>query len=103
VRRPLALQPELLNMQPAPPPGWVNTMEEFEKVEKKKKEASEDRPKWESGICSCCSDPLSCAIGTVAPCVLFGMPGQAPLPLAFKRLFQTHVKSPPIGGGTART
>jgi Cys-rich protein (TIGR01571 family) len=62
-------------------------------VEKKKKEASDDRPKWESGICSCCSDPLSCAIGTVAPCVLFGMPGQAPLPLAFKCLFQAYAKS----------
>jgi len=63
-------------MQPAPPPGWVNKMEEFDKVEKKKQEV-DDRPKWESGICSCFMDPTSCAIGTVAPCVLFGMPGQA--------------------------
>jgi len=62
-------------MQPAPPPGWVNKMEEFDKVEKKKQEV-DDRPKWESGICSCFMDPTSCAIGTVAPCVLFGMAKQ---------------------------
>lgn len=59
-------------MQPAPPPGWVNKMEELERIEKKKKGEEEDRPRWETGICACFMDPTTCAIGAVAPCVLFG-------------------------------
>jgi Cys-rich protein (TIGR01571 family) len=58
-------------MKPAPPPQWVNKMEELERVEKKKVEA-DDRPRWETGICACFMDPVTCAIGAVAPCVLFG-------------------------------
>ena len=44
-----------------------------EEVGEKKKQEVDDRPKWESGICSCFMDPQSCAIGAVAPCILFGM------------------------------
>ena len=59
-------------MQPAAPPGWVNKMEELERIEKKKEEA-DDRPHWETGLCACFMDPVTCAVGAVAPCVLFGV------------------------------
>lgn len=62
-------------MKPAPPPDWVNKMEEIEIATKEKKEHFE-RPNWESGICSCFVDPATCALGAVAPCILFGMSKQ---------------------------
>jgi hypothetical protein len=46
-------------------------MEELERIEKKKEEA-DDRPRWETGLCACFMDPVTCAVGAVAPCVLFG-------------------------------
>jgi hypothetical protein len=58
-------------MQPAPPPGWVNTMEEFEKKEQAKAQKPE-YPRWETGLLSCFMDTNSCMIGLCCPCVLFG-------------------------------
>ena len=59
-------------MRPAPPPGWINKMEEVEVAQKQEKAQKVQGPQWETGICSCFQDRTSCMLGAVAPCVLFG-------------------------------
>ena len=76
-------------MKPAPPPDWVNKMEEIEIATKEKKEHFE-RPNWESGICSCFVDPATCALGAVAPCILFGMKYEQ---LAACNLYTAHTQN----------
>ena len=57
--------------------------------EKEKKEHFE-RPNWESGICSCFVDPATCALGAVAPCILFGMKYEQ---LAACSLYTAHTQN----------
>eukprot|EP00283_Hemiselmis_rufescens_P003309 CAMPEP_0173433338 /NCGR_PEP_ID=MMETSP1357-20121228/10820_1 /TAXON_ID=77926 /ORGANISM="Hemiselmis rufescens, Strain PCC563" /LENGTH=255 /DNA_ID=CAMNT_0014398033 /DNA_START=35 /DNA_END=802 /DNA_ORIENTATION=+ len=57
-------------MKPAPPPGWVNKMDEKDEGKKKKLDQG---AQWHSGILGCASDPLACLLGCAAPCVLYGM------------------------------
>lgn len=54
-------------MQPVPPPGWKNFMEEDKAVQKEK---AQD---WDSGVLGFCSDMNSCCLGLFCPCLLYGM------------------------------
>uniref|UniRef100_A0A6U6BPF9 Uncharacterized protein n=1 Tax=Guillardia theta TaxID=55529 RepID=A0A6U6BPF9_GUITH len=56
-------------MRPAPPEGWTNSMQGEDKTQKDE----ESKPKWESGILSCTTDWRINLLGSVCPCVLFGL------------------------------
>uniref|UniRef100_A0A7S0ME34 Uncharacterized protein n=3 Tax=Cryptomonas curvata TaxID=233186 RepID=A0A7S0ME34_9CRYP len=63
-------------MKPAPPDGWVNSMDDSEIPKEIQKVVTQEFSKWESGLCDCWNDKDSCLLAICCPCLLFGFAKQ---------------------------